>query len=165
MFVFNPLADARVSIVMEATRCLLEIFHPNGVKRHPCTDGSGHPFPTYRNGFTLIEILSVILIMGVMVSVAAKKFDLLMDTAAVGALRIGTRELNTRETLEWTKMKLSDAGYTNDVDVYNAVDKNLGQPYSWNPGPTISNGTLHYGSESVDLDRAASTKISTSYWR
>jgi prepilin-type N-terminal cleavage/methylation domain-containing protein len=37
---------------------------------------------TNRKGFTLIELMAVMVIMGVMVSVAIKKFDLLSDTAS-----------------------------------------------------------------------------------
>jgi hypothetical protein len=63
--------------------------------------------------------------MGVMVSVVIKKFDLLSDNASITALQAGVRELKSRETATWFKIKLSDTGYTNDVDVYNAVDKDI----------------------------------------
>jgi prepilin-type N-terminal cleavage/methylation domain-containing protein len=116
-------------------------------------------------GLTLIEILAVLVIMGVLVSVATKKFDLLTDTTSISSLRIGIRELNTRESLVWTKMKISDAGYSNDEDVYNAVDKNLGPGYSWNPGPgRTTGGTLHFRSQSVPLLRNVSTRNSAGSW-
>ncbi len=117
-----------------------------------------------QKGFTLIELLSVMVIMSVMVSVAIKKFDLLSDNASITALQSGIRELRTRESVTWFKIKLSDTGYTNDVDVYNAIDKNLGQEYIWNPGPDISGGRLHFKSQSVDLNRAPSTPNSPASW-
>lgn len=119
---------------------------------------------TNRKGFTLIELMAVMVIMGVMVSVAIKKFDLLSDNASIIAIEAGIRELKLRESVTWFKIKLSDTGYINDVDVYNAIDKNLGQGYIWNPGPDISGGRLHFKSQSVDLNRAPSTPNSPASW-
>ena len=119
---------------------------------------------TNRKGFTLIELMAVMVIMGVMVSVAIKKFDLLSDNASIIAIEAGIRELKLRESVTWFKIKLSDTGYINDVDVYNAIDKNLGQGYIWNPGPDISGGRLHFKSQSVDLNRAPSTPNSPAFW-
>ena len=103
--------------------------------------------------------------MGVMVSVAIKKFDIISDSASNTAINAGVRELNTQETLVWTEMKLSDTGWTPDADVYNAVDKNLGQGYRWNPGPTVTGGTFHYKSQSVVLVRNPSTRNSVGSWK
>ena len=122
--------------------------------------------PKNQKGFTLIELLSVLVIMSVMVSVAIKKFDLLSDTAGTNALRAGIRELNTREALVWAKIKLSDTGWSNDVDVFNQVNKNIGPGFSWNPIPDISSGgTLHYQSTSIALLRTGSTRNSAGFWR
>ena len=117
-----------------------------------------------RNGFTLLELMSVLVIMGVMVSVAIKKFEFVSDSASFTALKAGIRELNTQETLVWTEMKLSDLGWTSDADVYNAVDKNLGQGYQWNTGPTITGGTLHHESKAIVLVRNQSTRNSVGSW-
>ena len=117
-----------------------------------------------QKGFTLIELIAVMVIMGVMVSVAIKKFDLLSDTASITAIKAGVKELNTQESLVWIQMKLSETGWTSDVDVYNAVDKNLGQGYSWSPGPNISGGTMHYKSQSVALIRNESTRSTFGSW-
>ena len=115
-------------------------------------------------GFTLLEMMSVLVILGVLFSVAIKKYDLLSDSANITAIKAGVRELNTQETLIWIDMKLSDTGWTADVDVYNAVEKNLGQGYRWNPGPAITGGTLHYDSQSVTLVRTQSTRQTVGSW-
>jgi prepilin-type N-terminal cleavage/methylation domain-containing protein len=117
-----------------------------------------------RRGFTLIELISVMVIMGVMVSVAIKKFDILSDTASITAIKSGVRELNIQETLVWTQIKLSETGWTSDADVYSGVDKKLGQGYSWNPGPNISGGTLYYKSQSVVIVRNGSKRNSVGSW-
>ena len=120
--------------------------------------------PDTQNGFTLIELLSVMVIMSVMVSVGIKKFDNLSDNAGITALQSGIRELRTRETVTWTKIKLSDTGYSNDEKTYSAVDTNIGQGYSWNPGPSITGGRLHFKSQSIDLNRVKSTPTSPGSW-
>jgi len=117
-----------------------------------------------QKGFTLIELMAVMVIMGVMVSVATKKFDILSDTASITAIKAGVRELNTQESLVWIQMKLSETGWTTDLDIYNAVDKNLGAGYSWNPDPNISGGTLHYKSQSIVLVRDESKRNSVGSW-
>ena len=117
-----------------------------------------------QKGFTLIELISVLIIMGVIVSVAIKKYDLLSDTASITTLKSGVRELKARESLTWFQLKLSDTGYTNDVDVYNAIDKDIGRGFSWNPGPDISGGRLYFKSQSVNLNRVQSTANSPGSW-
>ena len=115
-------------------------------------------------GFTLLELMSVLVILGVMTSVGVKKYDMLSETADLTAIQAGVRELNTQEALVWIDMKLSDTGWTADVDVYNAVEKNLGQGYRWTPGPAITGGTLHYDSQSVTLVRTQSTRQDVGSW-
>jgi len=122
-------------------------------------------FGRAQSGFTLIEILSVIVIMGVMLSVGITKFDLLSNSAGITGLHVGVHELNTRETVAWSKIKLSDDGYTNDTEVYNAVDKNIGPSYNWDSGPNISGGRLNFKSQSIDLDRTASVSNSPGSWK
>ena len=121
--------------------------------------------PSNQNGFTLIETISVIIILGVMVSVGIKKIDWISGSSSITLLNAGIRELNTRETLEWSKVKMSNSGYTNDVEVYEAVDKNLGPDYRWDPPPDINTGKLHHDSKSVTLNRTASTANSVGYWK
>ena len=118
-----------------------------------------------QKGFTLLELMSVLIIMGVMFSVAINKYDQLSDSANLTALTAGIRELNSQEALVWIDMKLSDTGWTADVDVYNTVKKSLGQGYTWNPGTTIAGGTLHYGSQSVALVRTPSTLSDVGTWK
>ncbi len=117
-----------------------------------------------QRGFTLIELLAVLIIMGILFSVAAKKFNLLSETADYRVLEAGITEINMRETITWSNIKLSQGGWTNDSDVFSQVNTNLGASYSWNPGPTITGGTLHLKSQSIALTRSASTNTSAGRW-
>ena len=118
-----------------------------------------------QKGFTLIELLSVMIIMGVMSSVAVKKVDFITDTASTRALATTVKELNVRESLVWSNMKISNDGYTTDADVFAALDKNLGAKLRWNPGPTIDGGTLHCESQSIVLNRTHSTAAAAGKWQ
>ena len=117
-----------------------------------------------QQGFTLIEMISMMIIMGVLASVAIQKFDVLSETAAEQALKVGVRELNVRETLFWTDLKISSEGWTNDNETFAKVDTDLGTDYRWNPGPTVDGGTLHFRSKPKALDRTHSTSISAGNW-
>ena len=118
-----------------------------------------------QKGFTLIELISVMIIMGVMSSVAVKKVDFITDTASTRALATTVKELNVRETLAWSNMKISNDGYTTDEDVFAALDKNLGAKLKWNPGPTVDGGTLHLDSQSIVLNRTHSTTSAAGKWQ
>ena len=117
-----------------------------------------------QKGFTMIELISFIVILGVIVSVVIKKADLLSESASLTALKYGLGEINSRETAVWFKTKI-EAGYSNDSAVYDAIDKNIGLGYNWNPGPNISGGRLHFKSNYIDLTRIASTPTSPGIWK
>ncbi len=116
-------------------------------------------------GFTLIELISAMVIMGVIASVAVKKFDIISGTATDRALLEGAKELSVRETLTWTNIKLSSAGWTDDGQLFSTIDTDLGSDYVWTAGPTASGGTLSFRSESIALNRTASTSSSIGSWK
>jgi prepilin-type N-terminal cleavage/methylation domain-containing protein len=118
-----------------------------------------------QKGFTLIELISVMIIMGVMSSVAVKKVDFITDTASTRALATTVKELNVRESLVWSNMKISNDGYTTDEDIFAALDTNLGAKLKWNPGPTIDGGTLHFESQSIVLNRTHSANSTAGKWQ
>lgn len=117
-----------------------------------------------QNGFTLIEIISVMVILSVMATVVTKKFHLLTDTASQKALIAGVSELNARENLTWINTRLSDAGWTNDTELFDGIDTNLGGDYVWTAGPNILGGTLSFNSESQILNRTAATASTWGRW-
>ncbi len=117
-----------------------------------------------KKGFTLIEVVAVMVIMSVMVSVGIKKVDVLSHNAVDRVLENGLRELNTRETLVWAEIKLSDGGWINDTNVFSELDTNLGNEFKWNVEPNISGGTLSFRSKSIALSRIASTSSTVGWW-
>jgi prepilin-type N-terminal cleavage/methylation domain-containing protein len=119
-----------------------------------------------QKGFTLIELISVMIIMGVVASVTIQKFGMVSDTASERALHLGIKELNIRESLEWSNLKISTDGYTTDEELYLALDTKLGGIYKWDPDPPnrLTGGTLSFKSTSKTLDRQESTPSSAGKW-
>lgn len=118
-----------------------------------------------QEGFTLIELISIMIILGVLGSVAIRKYDNLTKTANMTALAAAVIELNVRESLIWANMKISGDGYTTDEDIFAALDKNLGAKLKWDPGPTVDGGTLHLESHSIRLNRTPSTRSAAGKWK
>jgi prepilin-type N-terminal cleavage/methylation domain-containing protein len=119
-----------------------------------------------QKGFTLIELISVMIIMGVMASVSIQRFDILSDSASQRVLHAGIKELNIRESLVWTNIKISLDGYTTDEDIFTAVDTNLSAGFEWNPDPPdrVTGGTLTFKSSSMTLNRQESTDTAAGKW-
>ncbi|MDY6792918.1 MAG: prepilin-type N-terminal cleavage/methylation domain-containing protein [Thermodesulfobacteriota bacterium] len=128
------------------------------------------PFLKRSQGFTLIEIMAVLVIMGVMASVAARKINDISGTAELRALETGIVELNAREMLYWTNAKFAPGGWGGnggDTGVWAvmALDTDVGTEYSWTVGPDrLAGGTLSFGSQSIPLNRAVSTNIAAARW-
>jgi prepilin-type N-terminal cleavage/methylation domain-containing protein len=122
-------------------------------------------FQLNQKGFTLIELISIMIILGVLGSVTIKKYENLTSTATERALTAAVIELNVRESLIWANMKITSGGYTNDADVYTALNTDLGPKLKWNPGPAIDGGTLHFQSHSIILNRTPSTNSAAGRWQ
>ena len=123
-----------------------------------------------QKGFTLIEIISVMIIMGVVASVSIQKFDIVSDSASEQALISGIKELNVREALIWSNLKISGDGYTTDEDLWNLMKVethlDLGTGYNWSPDPPgrLTGGTLSFKTASRSLSRQASTLAVAGRW-
>ena len=116
------------------------------------------------DGFTLIELIAVMVILSVWSAVVVKKVVAVSDTSERNVLVQGVVELNTREALTWFNVKMSDTGFESDEKVWQKVDKNLGIEYVWTGGPTRSGGNLKFGSQSFAMTRNESTKNSPASW-
>ena len=119
-----------------------------------------------QKGFTLIEMVSVMIIMGVVASVSIQKFDIVSDTANQRALITGIKELNVRESLVWSNMKISNEGYTTDEDLWLSMKTDLGKGYEWVAGPVRNGGgnTLKFKTASRSLTRHVSTDSTAGRW-
>lgn len=117
-----------------------------------------------QQGFTLIEVLAVIVIMGVLASVTLHRIGNVSSSAENTTLTSAIRELNVRESLTWTNLKLFSDTWSGDPMTWSQLDPNLGRGYHWSPGPSARGGTLHFKSQSVQLTRTQSTSSGAAKW-
>ena len=113
-----------------------------------------------QKGFTLIEIMAVMVIISTLAAVAVKKYIYIEDTAQLKAIEAGVTELNSRETLTWTNHMFAAGGYQNDGAVWTAMaaDTYLGAEYGWSGAPNDTGGTLVFSDQAVTLTRESSNQ-------
>ena len=118
-----------------------------------------------QHGFTFIEIIASLVILGMLSSVALHRYYMLEVNAEQKALLGAIQELNTREMLRWLEAKLSMNSYPGDELLFGTINKDLGGDYRWDAGPDPGGGTLHFGSQSVSLRRMSSNSGAPGRWQ
>ena len=118
-------------------------------------------------GFTLIEIIAVLVLLGMIAALAIPRFIDLDQNAKDRAISSGVSELNGRESLIWADAKVSAAGWQDDATLFTTMDTSLGAAhYTWVVGPTVAGGSLSFQSgPPVNLVRTPSTALSPANWR
>jgi prepilin-type N-terminal cleavage/methylation domain-containing protein len=121
-----------------------------------------------RNGFTLIEIIAVLIIISTLAAIAVPKFIDLDANAKDHAIDSGISELNGRESLVWADFKVSPTGFLSDAQVFTAMNYDLGANYGWTVPPTNGvggGGTLQFaGTREIELERSEATTETPSKW-
>ena len=117
-----------------------------------------------QEGFTLIEIIAILIILGILAAVAIPRYIDLTANAERRALDAGIAELNGREALTWANLKISTAGWVSDAATFAALNTDLGADYSWSVAAAVGGGTLDFGSTAVVLTRTASLTTAPGRW-
>ena len=121
---------------------------------------------TGNKGFTLVEIIAVMVILSVLAAVAIPRYLSLDESARQRAIDAGIAELNGRETLTWSNIKITTTGYEDDAVLFPILSTTLGGDYTWIGGPPDKDGgTLRFkASIEVPLTRIESNDIQPGSW-
>jgi len=106
-------------------------------------------------GFTLVELLAIMIIIGIIATAATYKFMNLTSTAESQMVDHVISELNTREKHTWMNAKLDGTGleYMIDLEIGNGTVEGGGEDY-----------TITISSTEVGVNRTKPTSTEPGIW-
>ena len=116
------------------------------------------------NGFTLIEIIAVLIILSVIGAITVPRVVALDTFATQKSFERAISELNGREFMTWSKIKTLGSNWVGDEQLFAEVNTDLGAEYTWS-SKTTGGGTLHFRGQQTVIERIPSTCSQSGTWR
>lgn len=113
-----------------------------------------------KKGFTLIEVIAVLVLLGILAAIALPKYINMAEEARATAITAGVAELNSREALTWGKESLKDGGWSADV----LPSTDLGTEYNAAALDEDGGDLIFQTSTTTTLTRAAATADTPGVW-
>ena len=128
-----------------------------------------------QKGFTLVEIIAVLIILGILAVIAVPRYIDLEANATQRAIEVAVREMTSREQLAWANTKITYTGYTGDASILSLLNQRpadaaagvgpwLGAEYTWGGPASTGANTLTFKNTSVALVRTQSTETRPGAW-
>jgi MSHA pilin protein MshA len=122
-----------------------------------------------QQGFTLVEIIAVLIILGILAAVAVPRYIDLEVSSKKRGIESAVAELNGRESLVWAETKISGSG--DATTVMNSIASGnpdshlyLGADYTWVGDPTSGNAILDFQGQQATVTRQVDTPTNPGVW-
>lgn len=115
-----------------------------------------------QRGFTLIEILAVLIILSIIVAIAVPKIISMDKTAENTAIKVAIVELNSIELGCWTQFKMANDVVVSDAELFKTCNYTINN-HEW-MSLDQSGGILRFKESKVHLHRRHSANHEPARW-